>query len=265
MHARRACRTASPLRLEEAILRRLVVRALPRVASVVSRTHLATAGIIAALALGAGLASSYSVAPPLGSTGAPGEVSTSQCIHCHADYPLNGGSGTLSVTTGADSFVTGGQYTCTVQLTQPGQQRWGFELVARTPTGVNAGYFAPVDGMTSSQRDFSSEAGFVYAYQNIAGTFAGQNSATWTLSWTAPTDPEVTAVTIYAAAVAADGIGESDAQGDYVYTTTTSLHLAATPARPTTWGRVKALYLSGATSATGAAPARCPATGATAQ
>lgn len=231
------------------------------------RRHLPVALVAGLVLLGARLAASYSVAPPLASTGAPGEPSSVQCIHCHADYPLNAGSsagGSFLLNTPSDSFVTGGSYTLTLAISQPGQQRWGFEVVARTPDGANAGNFAPLDTTVGIQRDFSSQAGLVYAYQILSGTFSGQSSATWHVTWLAPTDPSQTHVTFYATAVAADGVGDSEPQYDYVYQNVWDVQLGTTATRPTTWGRLKALYLnSDAARApswrSAARPPTCPA------
>ncbi len=231
-------------RSEDAISFRVTIRP----ASWGSR-HLAVCA--AALVLTAArLAVSYSPAPPIPSTGAPNEPSTTQCIHCHNDAPLDSGGGTLSVSTGSDSFSTGLSYTVTVHLAEAAKQRWGFEVVARTPDGQNAGFFGSLDSTTSVQRDTNTDAGLLYAYQSVKGTFAGQPSATWTLAWTAPTDPAVTQVTFYAAGVAADGLGDSEPAGDDVYQTTATIALASTATRATTWGRIKALYRDGVPSGT---------------
>ncbi|HEU5309874.1 MAG TPA: choice-of-anchor V domain-containing protein, partial [Candidatus Eisenbacteria bacterium] len=61
--------------------------------------------------------------PPTGHTGAPGEDT---CALCHTGGEIFDGS--LSIDA-PDQYQPGMSYTITVTLQDPGQARWGFELI----------------------------------------------------------------------------------------------------------------------------------------
>ncbi len=152
----------------------------------------------------------YSGNPPNARTGAPGE---NTCQGCHSSFPLNSGSGSVSIPDIPQSYLPGETYVMTVSVDQIGLQRWGFELSPRTADNTQGG----VLGLTQSQwTQISSSGGVQYLKQNSAGTFNGQPAgAAWQFQWTAP-EAGTGPVTIYAAGNACNGNGNTS--GDYVYT-----------------------------------------------
>src|SRR3989304_2609795 len=74
------------------------------------------------------LALAFSSGPPNGVTGAPGE---GNCTNCHNSFPVNSGNGNLTIA-GPTSFDPGQTYAVTVTISDPEQQRWGFEITPLT-------------------------------------------------------------------------------------------------------------------------------------
>lgn len=68
-----------------------------------------------------------------GATGAPGEVN---CTQCHADFPINSGGGSVSVTSNIPgwTYTPGQTYTINVTVSQTGQTLFGWGLVALKQT-----------------------------------------------------------------------------------------------------------------------------------
>src|SRR3954468_20893804 len=77
----------------------------------------------------AALAHSYG--PPPRVTGGTGDNARA-CTSCHAGGALNSGAGSVKVVLqGGTSYIPGVKQRITVQVADPTQQRWGFELSAR--------------------------------------------------------------------------------------------------------------------------------------
>lgn len=152
-----------------------------------------------------------STGPIDGVTGAPGEGT---CVQCHTSFPLNSGDGSFSLS-GPPAWEAGQTYTITVTLQDPGQQRWGFEA-----TQVGLGSFSLLEPLRTQ---LSTTSGRQYVKHTQNGTSAGlvDGPSVWTFSWTAPADPEVGTVTLYAAGNAANN--SSTNQGDYIYTTSLAI------------------------------------------
>jgi hypothetical protein len=161
-------------------------------------------------------AMAFSAGPLNGYTGAPGEEN---CTYCHWTNPVNSGDGLLSLS-GPPTFRAGQTYTLTVQLQDPGQQRWGFEA-----TSLGMGSCAMTDAV---QTQIESEAGVQYVKHTSAGTHFGtpDGPVSWSFDWTAPALPPLS-VTFYVAGNAANG-SETE-EGDYVYTTSLEIPLALAP------------------------------------
>ncbi|MFQ5869456.1 MAG: choice-of-anchor V domain-containing protein [Candidatus Zixiibacteriota bacterium] len=153
------------------------------------------------------LAYAYSGNPPNGKTGAPGEGT---CHDCHMNYPLNSGDGAFTIL-GPEQFAPGETHDITVQLSDPDQSRWGFELTPLTLGTIT------ITDPTNTQ--LGIENGKSYVKQTSAGTYNGtpNGPVSWSFDWTAPSEPPDTII-FYAAGTAADGNGMPP--GDYVYTTT---------------------------------------------
>jgi hypothetical protein len=153
-----------------------------------------------------GIALAFSSGPPAGRTGAPGE---STCIDCHTSFPLNSGDGTLSLSgVPAPGYNPGTTYTIMVNLEDPEQSRWGFELTVLDNVDNNqAGTLIRTD-MTNTQ--LLQDSGRQYIEHTSAGTFNGTPDVSpgWSFDWQAP-DPGVGPVTFYIAGNAANGSGRT--------------------------------------------------------
>ena len=189
-----------------------------------------TLGIVMAIGLGATSALAYSSSPPNGRTNAPGE---GNCTACHASFPLNSGSGMLSVSGIDGNYVAGQSYDLVIELQDPDASRWGFEFTIIDGVGDAIGSLTSLDGDTQ----VSSSGGRDYAKQTSAGTQSGTTgSASWTVRWTAPAEGSGDAM-IYMVGNAANGNGGTS--GDRIYAdsaswsenTTSSAPLALAPAR----------------------------------
>ncbi len=150
------------------------------------------------------LAFGYAAGPPDAMTGAP---SQGTCHACHADFPLNGGPGSLSLQV-PPTFVPGSSYTIAVRVEHPGQTRWGFEFSPLTHGTCT------ITNPDSTQ--LSITGGIPYVKQTLAGTNAGSpGPMVWSFVWTAPEAAPDT-VFFYAAGNAANNNNRST--GDYIYT-----------------------------------------------
>ena len=168
--------------------------------------------------------SAFSAGPPPSKTGAPGEGT---CHDCHASYPINDPSGSVTIGGLPGSYIAGGDpipFTVTVFQDGTGgiRKRWGFELTVLDANNVFAGTLVASD-MTNTQiiDDGGGVDGNVrfYIEQTSAGTFYnpdGAFSATWSMTWTPPLS-NVGPVTFYVAGNAADG--DFTPFGDYIFTT----------------------------------------------
>jgi len=158
----------------------------------------------------------YSSGPPDQRTGAPGELTCQNS--CHSTFPLNSGDGSLSVS-GPNLYEPGMTYTITVEISDPGQSRWGFEITPLTEGSVT------ITDPTHTQ--MSTSGGKTYIKHTSAGTYAGNSNGptSWTFDWTAPTLPP-DSVIFYAAGNAANNNFSNT--GDYIYTTSFTTYLMAT-------------------------------------
>src|SRR6476619_2329956 len=74
-------------------------------------------------------AHSYGPAPRV--TGAPGD-NPRACTLCHSGSGLNSGQGSVKIVLpGGAFYIPGVKQRVTVQVADPDQRRWGFELTAR--------------------------------------------------------------------------------------------------------------------------------------
>ncbi len=182
------------------------------------------------------LASSGS--PPNGRTGAPGEGT---CRDCHSSYPINSGDGAFTIYAPSE-FEAGVTYPITVEISDPGQQRWGFEI---TPESFGS---ITITDPTHTQQ--SSWGGKIYAKQTSAGTYNGtpNGPVSWSFDWTAPAEPPEQ-VTFYAAGIAANANGNTS--GDYVYTISFTSNLTQNIPTLSEWGMIifTLLLLGGGTVA----------------
>jgi uncharacterized protein (TIGR03437 family) len=171
-------------------------------------------------------------------TGAPGD---SVCTQCHAGTTLNGGGGSVKIVMPGDATYTPGvKQHIQVQVSDPAQRRWGFELSARAASdaaSAQAGGLTPTDANTQAlcvngrAAPCSSAAVLQFITHTLAGTRLGTtSSATFEFDWTPPA-ADVGTITLYAAGNAANGNNQNT--GDHIYTTSLNLAPAAVVAAPT--------------------------------
>ena len=148
-----------------------------------------------------------STGPPAGHTGAPGELT---CTQCHIG-PTTGGTFTI---TPPQTYMPGQTYQIVVRHTNPDQTRtrWGFQLTALAGETM-AGSFGNTSGLTQIITGGSRQ----YIEHTSDGTHKGTILvATWSFNWTAPASA-AGPVTFYAAGNQADSSGTPD--GDRIITT----------------------------------------------
>lgn len=137
------------------------------------------------------------------------------CTQCHSDNPLDSGrdmGGMFDIVGVPDQYTPGETYTITVNISHPGQSRWGFELAARFMADTSqAGTIVP-DDLDTTQIVGS---GIQYLTHTNNGTYPGFSDmppAPWSFQWTAPQDGTVV---FHATGNAADN--DSTPFGDYIY------------------------------------------------
>ncbi len=208
-------------------------RKLQRSKNVIWLGHLAIA-----VFLFCGTLEAYSSGPPPRYSGAPGD-NPSSCTSCHRGLSVNGGPGGVKIVLpNGNSYVPGVTQHIMVQVSEPQQRRWGFQMSARLKSDLmngQAGDFNPTDGLTQVMCDSgapkpcSGSALVQFIEHTTAGTRPGtQGSATFEFDWTPPATDSGNIV-LYAAGNAANGDG--NLTGDHIYTTSVEL-TAAAPSTP---------------------------------
>ncbi len=163
------------------------------------------------LTVGAGSALARSGGAPAGRSGAPGE---STCMmSCHTGTPVNGADGSLQLVGVPALYEPGQSYTFWVELEEPGQSRWGFQLTALDDGHAAAGLLAA--GNSDSTQTISGN-GKTYVEQTGAGTWRAvpNGPVTWRVEWTAPA-AGTGEVTYWFTGNAANNNGGSS--GDHIY------------------------------------------------
>ncbi|OWY21521.1 hypothetical protein C7N43_08530 [Sphingobacteriales bacterium UPWRP_1] len=150
--------------------------------------------------------SGSSSTPPANMTGAPG--TTNACTSCHS--PGTGGSGAVVVSFngGVNQYIAGQTYSMSVTVSQTGQKRWGFSMVARNSANQNVGIWVPTN-TDSKVYSSSTHIGHKNAPNNVPDTY------TFNFSWIAPATAGTGNVTFYAVGNAANG--NNNSTGDYIY------------------------------------------------
>jgi hypothetical protein len=192
------------------------------------RWSLGVALAVLGVAAAAPWASAHDTGPFLPFTGAPQEPITGDgatCNYpggCHDTFDVDSGPGSLTIEA-PPSYEPGMTYPITVDLSQEGQLRWGFQMTALDELLQGAGTFAPSDANTQRQAAFDIVTDRRYISHTEPGTAAGQaNGNSWTFQWIAP-ETDVGPVTLYAAGNAADNSDTSTGSNDYIYTTTATI------------------------------------------
>ena len=187
------------------------------------------AGLAIVLSLAGGEKTNASASGPSPSfTNAPGE---NNCTACHVDFPVNSGSGSVTIAGVPSSYFPGQQIPITVTTAQEDGVNYGFQLTAIDDLGRPAGTWTLTDTVQTQVVQ-----GLVgpNLRQYVEHTFAGIvpvafGSKSWTAIWNAP-KRRLGKVSFHAAGNAANGNGETS--GDFIYTTAeTSLNGTALPDR----------------------------------
>ena len=174
----------------------------------------------------------YAFGPPDARAGDPPNAST--CVECHTSFPLNSGDGDLLLLNTPAAVTPGATYDLMVELLDPGQTRWGFELTVLNEANAAGGQLIVTDP-TRTQLSHDSGRNRDYLKHTFEGTDAATPGPTrWSFQWTAP--QVFTAITFFFAGNAADNSGFF--LGDYIYSRSVTLHQTA-PVEAVTWGRIK--------------------------
>ncbi|MEP6714774.1 MAG: choice-of-anchor V domain-containing protein [Terriglobia bacterium] len=192
-----------------------------------------TAATILAIAPSQGFAHSYGPVARL--TAAPGDNARA-CTSCHTGT-LNSGTGAVKILLlSGPVYIPGVKQRISVEVSDPTQQRWGFEFSARLNSDLvngQAGKLTPVDNLTQVICEDNApepcSTGVNFIQHTSAGTRKGtKNGVTFQFDWTPPAT-NAGPVTFYVAGNAANG--DNNLTGDLIYTSSIQLN-PVTPAAP---------------------------------
>jgi uncharacterized protein (TIGR03118 family) len=188
-----------------------------------------TLRLTALLVVGGAVLFGRSAGPDPRKTAAPGDEQRA-CTQCHAGT-LNSGAGSVQILLASGPvYQPGVKQRVKVQVSDPDQKRWGFQLTARidsSPENGQAGDFSPVDDNTrvicdnGAAKPCPDNAPVQFIEHTSAGTRPGTpNGATFEFDWTPPAT-NVGTVTLYVAGNAANNDGRTS--GDHIYTSKVQL------------------------------------------
>lgn len=204
-------------------------------------TPLRLGGVAFAFLVIPALASAYSSGPPDGYAGNP--PFDSNCTSCHFSFDVNSGDGGVAILGLPAEYTPGETYPLTVQLSDPGQVRWGFELTVLDDLDfAQQGGQLQVTDVVGTQISVDPETEADYLKQTFDGIHDGtpDGPVIWNFEWVAP-GPEKESITFYVAGNAADG--DFSLTNDYIYTQVYTLRPAdPTPVVESTWGRLKNIF-----------------------
>ena len=156
------------------------------------------------------------------------------CTSCHSGTALNGGRGSVKIVVPFTKYTPGAKHRITVQVADPEQKVWGFQLTARLasdPSNGQAGDLNPADGKTQvlcddgKQKPCAANAQVQFIEHTTEGTRPGtSDGANFDFDWTAPA-AGAGKVTLYAAGNAGNANGRNT--GDHIYTASLELDAEA--------------------------------------
>ena len=159
--------------------------------------------------------------PSASHTNAPGE---DNCTSCHVSFPVNSGTGNISISGLPAYYLPNRQIPITVTVNQSDAVIYGFQLTAIDRLGRNVGTFTLPK---QSVMEIQTITGIVndnvrtYVEHTNDGVIPTQfGTKSWTFIWNTPSQRGVGKVDFYTAGVAADSDGGPS--NDYVYTTSNS-------------------------------------------
>src|SRR3990172_7580854 len=174
--------------------------------------------IIILLILYGNTASGFLSGPIAGRTGAPNDICndlTCNMTPCHDSYGLNTGKGAFSIIA-PSTYEKGKTTNIVVKFVNSNTSLHGFEITAMDTTNTKVGKFTITDDTTQTES---------YLNQYAAHTTIGTAESSWTVQWSAPSENVPGPITFYAAGNEANG--NSASSGDYIYTDTATISLAA--------------------------------------
>ncbi len=128
---------------------------------------------------------------------------------------MNTGKAAFSITA-PSAYEKGKTANIIVKFTNSNTSLHGFEITAMDTTNTKVGTFTSADDTTQTES---------YRNQYAAHTTIGTAESSWTVQWSAPSENVSGPITFYAAGNEANGDGTSE--GDYIYTDTAIISLAA--------------------------------------
>ncbi len=193
--------------------------------------------LVAAIAAAPFAAMAYVTGPDPRLTGAPGDL---VCTACHTGTALNGGGGAVKIILpDANTYTPGVKQHIKVEVSDPAQKRWGFQLTSRLASDLangQAGDLVSTDNFTQvicndgRPKPCASPTTVQFIEHTIDGTRNGTpNSAAFEFDWTPPAT-DVGKITLYAAGNAANG--DNTNRNDHIYTTSVELAPAPVAAKP---------------------------------
>jgi uncharacterized protein (TIGR03118 family) len=191
------------------------------------------------ISLFCGVIHAHSAGPDPRYSGAPGD-NPGSCTFCHRGQAINSGSGSVKILLpGGASYTPGVTQHIQVQVSDPQQRRWGFQMSARLksdPVHGQAGDFTPTDGFTqvicdnSAPKPCAADSSVEFIEHTLAGTrFGTPGGATFEFDWTPPAT-DSGPIVLYVAANAANG--DNTLNGDHIYNANLEIASAAAAVPP---------------------------------
>ena len=156
--------------------------------------------------------------PIAGRTGAPNDICndlTCNMTPCHDSYGLNTGKAKFSITV-PTTYEKSKTIDVLITFDNSNTGLHGFEITAMDTTNTKIGTFTSTDDTTQTES---------YLNQYAAHTTIGTAESRWTVQWSAPSENVSGPITFYAAGNEANG--NSLSSGDYIYTDSAAISLAA--------------------------------------
>lgn len=157
---------------------------------------------------------SYPSGSPGGKTGSPGDEGAS-CHDCHSSFDIIPQTDWITTNIPVTGYMPGDTYEITATGTFEGVVNFGYELTAEDNTGHKKGTFTLIDDVRNKLTNNNTAV-----THTINGITPTDDSNSWTVNWTAPTEG-VGEITFYAAFNAGNGAGGTT--GDQIFTTAHSV------------------------------------------
>ncbi len=179
--------------------------------------------VVLATVLYVPIAYGYSSGPPDNRAGNP--PANANCTQCHSSFPLNSGSGSLTLSGLPTTYTPSQTYSLSLTLSDSLALRWGFELTSLDPSWDQGGTFTITDATNTQLSDHAADSAD-FIKQTSTGTYAGSTgSASWNFDWTAPASTND--ITFYFAGNGANNNGFNTL--DYIYTDTYTVSGSTNP------------------------------------